>query len=280
MAESSDIPPHPPVVGVEAEPKTIPALAATAAGLAKALHLPLADTLDEGELDLLLAVTPERLELRVVAEDSDLAGGHPVAIDLGEIDTRSPMGRSLRQPLLRAVGVRKGESERPRVLDATAGFGEDSWLLASMGCPVLAVERVPVMAALLCDAVRRAAAEDPGAAGRLSVIHGNSIGLLRRLARDEPGGDFPPAFAKSDVVYLDPMFPTGRKARERKPMRVLRWLVGEDPDAGELLSAALAAATRRVVVKRPAKADFLPGPVPSATHEGRAVRYDVYGISK
>ncbi len=64
-------------------------------------------------------------------------------------------------------------------------------------------------------------------------------------------------------------------------MRVLRRLVGEDDDAGELLAAAIGAATRRVVVKRPSGAAPLGagegGAGPVSSHGGAAVRYDVYG---
>ena len=42
------------------------------------------------------------------------------------------------------------------------------------------------------------------------------------------------------------------------------------------LQAALAAGPRKVVVKRPLKGDALPGPAPSYTLRGKAVRFDVY----
>jgi 16S rRNA (guanine1516-N2)-methyltransferase len=73
------------------------------------------------------------------------------------------------------------------------------------------------------------------------------------------------------------MFPTGRKAAERKPMRVLRRLVGADGDAAKLLGHALQVARRRVVVKRPLRAPALGG-TPTTTHKGKALRYDVYAI--
>ena len=97
-----------------------------------------------------------------------------------------------------------------------------------------------------------------------------------RNDRDLP--DVVAQFWPPDVVYLDPMFPTGRKAAERKPLRVLRRLVGDDADAGELLAAALRVAKRRVVVKRPLRADPL-GAKPTATHRGKAARYDVYATA-
>ena len=48
---------------------------------------------------------------------------------------------------------------RPAIFDATAGLGGDLSVLANIGCAVLAVERQPVVAALLRDALRRAEGE-------------------------------------------------------------------------------------------------------------------------
>lgn len=255
-------------VGVCADPADDPALIRAAEALAKDLALPLLPP-DTRDCDLLLARTPAQLELRIVhSDDPALSHGKPVAIDLTHIDTTSGQGRSLRQPLVRAVGVRKGDPYRPAILDATAGFGEDAWLLASLGCTVTAVEHNPVMSALLRDALIRASATAPDVAGRLNVVCGNSGAVLDRLSED----------ALPDVVYMDPMFPAGRKTAERKPMRVLRWMVGHDTDSNTLLAAALRVARKRVVVKRPAKASPIAAGdiLPVTTHKGSSVRYDVY----
>ncbi|MEX0655392.1 MAG: class I SAM-dependent methyltransferase [Phycisphaeraceae bacterium] len=256
-----------PQVSVAAEPADDPALAECAAALAAALGLPFISQSQAAATPMVLVRTPARLELRVLRGEPALVGGHPLAIELTQLDTRTGPGRSLKQPLLKAAGLRKGEP-RPSVLDATAGLGEDAWLLASAGCTVMAVERSAVVAALLRDAIVRAAAREPEAAGRLRVVHGESAAVLREMA----AGDRP------DVVYVDPMFPIGRKAAERKPMRIVRWLVGDDADAAALLAAALATAKRRVVVKRPSKAAMLGGREPTHSHHGKSVRYDVYAI--
>jgi 16S rRNA (guanine1516-N2)-methyltransferase len=77
-------------------------------------------------------------------------------------------------------------------------------------------------------------------------------------------------------VLIDPMFPTSRSAIGRGELQLLRRFVGEDPDAGELLAAALAVARRRVVVKRPARAAPLGGRAPHLTSRGSSTRFDVY----
>ncbi len=236
-----------------------PALAPAAQRLAQELDLPF------GESGAVLLLTPDRLRLDYHAHDADAPGPMtPVSADLDALDVTGPVGRSLKQPIARAVGLRKGDPHRPTVLDATAGYGEDAWLLAGLGCRVTAVERDPVLALLLADATRRAGRWLPDVACRVRPVRANAIDALHTL---------PP----HEVVYLDPMFPPKRKsARERKAMWVLRRIVGADEDAPALLDAARRRATRRVVVKRPRHAPPLADAPPAATHRGKSHRYDVY----
>ncbi len=181
-------------------------------------------------------------------------------IDLNLLDVRSSMGRRLGQPLYKAVGIRKGDSYRPRVIDGTAGYGEDAYLLAAVGCDVLALERCVAVHAMLEKAVQNARPT----AGGLVVTCAD----LLTYACDEAD--------RPDVVYLDPMYPAGRKTAERKAMKMLRELVGDDTDQAGLLAAGLRLARRRVVVKRPKRAGALNGIEPVSSHGERATRYDVY----
>ena len=236
-----------------------------------------------------------RLELRVNDPGHPLAGGRGMAGDLLKLDTSSPAGRSRKSPLLRAVGLgrsrktlsnTRGEepSQAPpplRVLDVTAGLGEDTWLLAAAGCEVTAVERQPVVHALLADALARAAAARPDIAGRIELLPvSDAADVLKHLIDSDP---YAPGH---DVVLIDPMFPdaASRKTTQRKPLRLLRLLAGDDPDAGDLWPLAMAAARRRVVVKRPLRAPHLvahpPHPAPAATHAGRGFRFDVYPVHR
>lgn len=260
--------PASPPIAVSADPLDDHELLKAAARLSVDLNLPFAGTLETaGEFELLLTVTPVRLELR---QRGDRRG---VAVDFSSIDVRSSAGRSLKQPLAKALGIKKRSDPALTVIDATAGWGEDTYLMAGLGCRVLAVERHPVVAVLLRDGMLRA-----GLAVR--VLTADATAMLRRMSRREPADDLPEelsAFFHPDVVYIDPMFPPGRKTAERKPMKMLRVLVGdEDGGAAELLNAALGIARRRVVVKRPPRAEPLGGLTPAHTHEGKGVRYDVY----
>jgi 16S rRNA (guanine1516-N2)-methyltransferase len=245
-------------------------LRAVAQRLAEEIGLPMAHT-HGPHFNLLLVLTPDRLELRWRGRDERgrLKRLRPTAVDLTVIDGTSPLGRSLKQPIARAVGLHKGDPYRPVVFDATAGYGEDAWLLASLGCRVIACERSAVMTALLADGLRRARQAAPDIADRIELHHGQSIEYLRQLEEH----------CRPDVVYLDPMFPvTGKSAAQRRPMWLLRKLVGEDADADALFDAAMAAATRRVVVKRPLHAEPIAGRKPVAMHKGKAQRYDIYPI--
>lgn len=275
---------------VAADPPDDAALRTQAEQLATFANLDFADA-DDASVELRMVVTPERVELRWT--EPDLKKRQPVlpiSVDLLKLDITSGHGRSKKTPIAKAVGVSKGDdAQQPTVLDATAGLGEDSWLLASLGCRVVAVERNPVMAALLADGLRRAASDWPAVASRITLLHCSSIEALKSLASGNtpawqqlhPAGDVGTAqsadVAGVDVVYIDPMFPHGRgSALEARPMRLLRRLVGPDGDADLLLSPAMAVAQRRVVVKRPRHAEVLAGQPADVTHGGKAVRFDVY----
>jgi 16S rRNA (guanine1516-N2)-methyltransferase len=254
-------------VAVEGEGQS---LADAAKALAGQLALPLIDIYSPPVgCDAVVVRTAYRVEVRVLRGDKALIGGHATACDLTAIDTTSGPGRSLGQPLLKAVGIKRRDAYRPRVLDATAGLGGDAWVLASAGCDVRAIERNRITNALLEDGLRRAAMDSPDIAGRLRLESADSTEVLQLIGQG-------PASDRPDVVYLDPMFPLGRKTAERKAMRVLRMVSGDDPDSGELLDAALQAAAKRVVVKRPRLAACLPGPEPSVFHKGKSLRFDVY----
>lgn len=260
-----------PRIAVCADPPHEVALQQRADGLAESLGIG-KTKLGEPDCDLLLAVTPQRLELRVLRGETDLIGGNAVFADLTAIDTTSPAGRKLDMPLLKAVGIKKGHAHRPNVIDCTAGLGEDAWLLAAHGCAVTAIERQPVIAALLDDAIRRASTIKPDTAQRITPQNANAIDWFTQPPHPNPQ-------TPTDAIVLDPMFPTGRKAKERKPMRVLRMLAGDDDDAPALLDAAIKTGVHRICVKRPLYAPTIESTTrtkPDIVYKGKAVRFDVY----
>ncbi|NIP72809.1 MAG: class I SAM-dependent methyltransferase [Gammaproteobacteria bacterium] len=245
----------------------VPGLGPRAEKLAAELGLAVAST--PGTAQFVLAVVPDGKGYRVQLQQNAGGGAGPVWVELarGTAAHRLRYGGGRGQPLARACGLKKGAT--PSILDATSGLGRDAFVLASLGCAVTVVERSPVIAALLADGLRRAAADPATAAivARMELHRGDARRLLASL----------PESRRPDVVYLDPMYPHRTKsALIKKEMRAFRALVGPDPDAPELLAAALGAARRRVTVKRPRLAPPLRGPAPSAAISSKNTRYDVY----
>jgi 16S rRNA (guanine1516-N2)-methyltransferase len=236
-----------------------------ARAIAEKFGLPLADRLHQARF--LLYLSTARLELRDLAPDAP----GPIFVDFceGRADHRRRYGGGKNQPLARAAGLARLSA--PHVLDATAGLGRDAFVLASLGCRVTLVERSAAFAALLADGIERALlnGEVHAIAERMCVIHADSRNYLRQL----------PADNRPDVIYLDPMYPhRDKSALVKKEMRYTRALVGDDADADELLAGALAAAQRRVAVKRPKGAPKLNGPQPAAEITSANTRYDIYTV--
>lgn len=205
------------------------------------------------------------LELRRDADGLALAGGGMVLrADFSALLPRLRPDRLGRELLVRAARVRGVEA--PTAVDATAGLGEDSLLLAAAGFTVTMFEKDPVIAALLRDALERAAANPELApvAARMTLVEGDSVAGLRDLG-------FSP-----DVVFLDPMFPERTKsAAVKKKFQLLHHLERPCDNEAKLLGAALTAHPRKVVIKRPPKGPLLAGTKPSYQVAGKAVRYDV-----
>ena len=194
---------------------------------------------------------------------------NPVLIDFvgGTLGFRGKNSSHSKELVANAVGV-KGE-HTPKVLDATAGLGRDAFILASRGCDVQMLERSPVVALMLEDALRRASgdAEVASVVERMQLHQGDASDFMRSLRPDE----FP------EVVYLDPMFPERSKtASVKKEMRLLQQLLGADLDTRELFEIALRVATRRVVVKRPRLAPCISDLKPHHVVEGKSGRFDIY----
>ncbi|MDH3394254.1 MAG: class I SAM-dependent methyltransferase, partial [Desulfobulbaceae bacterium] len=195
----------------------------------------------------------------------------PVFVDFisGALAFRRKHGGGRKQDLGRAAGLKGNRC--PTVIDATGGLARDAFILAALGCKVTLIERSPVIGALVEDGLKRAATDPEVAAivNRLQLLIGDSTLLLNQITEEE----------RPEVIYLDPMYPhRSKSALVKKEMRILRMLVGDDPDAPKLLAAALATAKERVVVKRPIKAEPITGPAPNMAITGKTGRFDVYLI--
>jgi 16S rRNA (guanine1516-N2)-methyltransferase len=163
-----------------------------------------------------------------------------------------------------------GHHDKPlRVIDATAGFGQDAILALSLGCEVIAVEKSNVVVTVFRNGIMRALREDESVRAKfenLSVVEADAEIFLAQIDA-------------ADVVYLDPMFDKPKKsAKSSKEMQLLQELLAPLPDLQaeeRLFERAYANAKSRVVVKRPLKAKALVK-APTHSYKGQSIRYDVY----
>ena len=215
----------------------------------------------QGDKVFLLACEADRLQL--IPRNRKL---QPLLVDF----TQGPMGyrgqQNVRNEMVVKAVLGRDKQHLPTVIDATAGLGRDSFLLAVLGCSVTMIERHPVVSALLQDGLwRYRQTGDPRVAARLDMVFG-----------DFALGAGP---ASAEVVYLDPMFPRRDKsALVKKEMQIFKQMVGGDGDSERLLPRARQRASRKVVVKRPAKAEYLAGAAPTYSLTGRSSRFDIYQV--
>lgn len=169
--------------------------------------------------------------------------------------------------LARAIG--KHPSEAPTIVDATAGLGRDSFILASLGFQITLLEREDALYEVLAAAIAAATPALPDIMQRMHLIHTDAITWLKAL---------PPA-SRPDTIYLDPMFPSRKKsASVKKSMAIVQELLGNSSDNTLLFETALATATRRVIVKRPRTAAKISDHAVNFQLNGRTSRFDVYQL--
>ena len=163
--------------------------------------------------------------------------------------------------ICKATGITK----KPlRIIDATAGLGKDSFILAAYGAQVTMIEKNPLLALLLENALFNAE----------QVINLKStIGRLKLECADSALN-----MPVSEVIYLDPMYPHRQKsAWSKKEMRLFQQLLINQPtNEMDLLNKAREQSTVRVVVKRPLKGAYLANIKPAFNYCGKNVRFDIY----
>ena len=179
-----------------------------------------------------------------------------------------------------------------QVIDATAGFGHDSLILASTGAQVTMLEQQPLMALLLLAEQQRMSTLPnwQKLMSRLQIINTDALTYFARF-NNYLGADNEQAI---DVIYLDPMFPedsyqdskTGKGAKVGKHMQALHQLAHPPTldEEQQLLQSAQAVVSQngqkqgRVIVKRPQFAPLLAHQQPSESWNNEAVRFDGYFV--
>ncbi len=206
---------------------------------------------------------PDGLSLEYRKEGLTLTGdGMELLGDFLSMLPRLKKSNLEREMLLKAAKL-KGEGPF-KVIDATAGMGEDSLILAAGGYRVEMYEKDPIIAALLRDCLERAK-KDPQLqqiAERMQLLEEDSIEAMKKSDG-------------ADIVLLDPMFPSRSKsALIKKKFQLLQKLERPCGNEEELLEAASALHPRKIVIKRPVKGPYLAGRKPDYSLSGKAIRYD------
>lgn len=201
----------------------------------------------------------------------------PQAIDITDpSDTLAPLKLSFtdataaylqktltaKQPLLRAIG--KIHLPPATIIDCTAGFGQDSFILTSAGHHLVSIEQNPVVYLLLATSIKLYKQQHPDCTWQ--AVHANSCSWLQQNRK------------KVDAIYLDPFFEKNTSALPKNRIQWLQKLADTtDNHDARLLNQALLADCGRVVVKRDLKAPFLNNIKPnSGSIQQKSSRFDCY----
>ena len=197
----------------------------------------------------------------------------------GTLAHRRKYGGGKGQAIAKAIGI-KNYKLPLNILDVTAGLAKDAFVLACLGCEVTMIERNPIVAELVNNALILADNDDDFKEIKqqgFNLIQANAIDYLNKLS------------TKPDVIYMDPMYPERKKsAAVKKNMQMLQKLIGEHDHNGnhdksndetELFNCALINVKKRVVVKRPKGAPTLTDKKPTMSIESKITRYDVYVVT-
>ncbi len=239
---------------------TVTEYAATSQRLAKELGLTEISSLQQMNPSLAI-FDRQNAQLSLYLENEQKLDQLSFSLVEGEVATRATKVSKSNEVIAKAIGCKP--HFRPRVVDATAGMGRDSLIMAKLGCSVTMLERNFAIHCLLKDALQQLKAQ-PDFDLNIQLEKQDSISQLADISL-------------VDVIYLDPMFPERKKsALVKKEMRLFKRIAGEDNDADQLLKSALASSATRVVVKRPKGAPLLAGLKPSHEIKAKKFRYDVY----
>ena len=183
----------------------------------------------------------------------------------GPILHRLKYGKGRGQNLAKAVGMKSNKNRN--IIDATAGLGYDSFILASLGAKVTLIERSQKMHTLLQNGIDEGISfggEIENIVNRMELLFGDSKDILPKLT--------------PEVIMIDTMYKDRKKtALVKNNMRLVREIVGPDSDYIELLKIALNCAKNRVILKQPRYAEPIKE-ITKCSHQilGKTIRYDVF----
>jgi len=168
------------------------------------------------------------------------------------------------QALLKACNNKRKTIQR--IIDLTAGWGKDSFILASHGHQVSMIEHQPLIYHCLDYLIKSARQEQPeSAAANMAIQLADSYEFLQH---NDIGAH--------SCLYLDPMFPAHKSsAKPGKDLQLLQQLT-QNRSIEALFDKALESKPLRVVVKRPLHAPVLNDLKPDICYREKTIRFDVY----
>lgn len=155
-----------------------------------------------------------------------------------------------------------------RVIDGTAGFGQDGLILASTGARVTLIEQNPIVFLMLYfEKIKMSQHKNwQKLMERITIVFGDS----NKIINDG---------IKHDLIYLDPMFPNGSyKGAVNKNMQILHAMLNPPTSDDELrLFDAAIAKCDKLIIKRPLSAPNFADKLPNQSLNNEVIRFDVYG---
>ena len=224
-----------------------------------------------------------------------LSAGLSVAPEWNKLQRRVVSAGRKTELLLQAAKI----SADSVVIDATAGFGHDSLILASTGAQVTMLEQQPIMALLLLGEQQRMSLQPnwQKLMSRLQIINIDALSYFTRLQNMKTADRTTSAAINNKlpaVIYLDPMFPidsyqdskTGKGAKVGKQMQALHSLAHPPTllEEQQLLQSAQTVISNneqrsgRVIVKRPQHAPLFADQTPDESWHNAALRFDGYFV--
>ncbi|CAL4324865.1 Ribosomal RNA small subunit methyltransferase J [Buchnera aphidicola (Periphyllus testudinaceus)] len=152
------------------------------------------------------------------------------------------------------------------ILDSTAGFGKDSFVLASFGFKVFMIEKNLIIYKLLSNGLKRAYTDQKigkWIKKRMILFHSDSLIFFKKRK------------IIPDIIYIDPMF-NKKKSKPKKDMFLLKKLLKNTNNEEKLLKPAIKLAKKKVVVKRYLNQSFLKKKKPNYILYGKNYRFDIY----
>ncbi len=182
---------------------------------------------------------------------------HHVYVDFGskQLKFRSQAHLNAELVIKAVLGKKK---QATTIMDCTAGFGKDAYIMSLTGSKIIAYEFNPLMYALLKDGLNRT---------EIDTIILRKKNALREIKNTD-----------CEVIFIDPMYPATKKsAKNNKEMTVLQNIIGHQPlMAEDLFIQAKLSAAKKIVIKRPIKSGFVINQKPTSQIIGKSARFDIY----